>query len=66
MSRRRLKQWLSKAGDVHVLPMNDLRKHVEAEDCWCQPVVTREKKSAALIVHNAMDGRELVEKHGLQ
>lgn len=23
--------------DVHVLPVNDLREHVESLDCWCAP-----------------------------
>ncbi len=87
---------------VHVLPVNDLREHDEAESCWCQPLVKHEtdgvEECAAcraewrgsktrhldgcanvqhgwlftvnrivgiVVVHHAMDGRELIEQHGI-
>lgn len=50
---------------VHVLPVNDLREHVESEACWCAPSVERVGQGT-LVTHNSMDGRELVERHGLQ
>lgn len=50
---------------VHVMPVNDMREHVESGDCWCQPSIERFSNGNALIVHNAMDGRELVEQHGV-
>lgn len=46
--------------EVHVLPIGDLRSHDEHTDCWCKPAV-----DGLLVIHNAMDGRELVEQHGL-
>jgi hypothetical protein len=42
---------------VHVIPLNDLREHVELDTCWCNPMLLED----GLIVHNAMDGRELFE-----
>lgn len=52
--------------DVHVLPINDLREHVESLACWCAPKLQRVDGSTAyLVVHHALDGRELVEEHGI-
>jgi hypothetical protein len=41
---------------IHVLPVNDLREHVETVDCWCGPSV-----DDGVCVHNAMDEREKFE-----
>lgn len=55
----------------HVLPIDDLREHEESPACWCQPTVqtedseTGEPYRAPLVVHNSLDGRELVEQHGI-
>jgi hypothetical protein len=47
--------------DIHVLPVNDLRGHLESDTCWCRP--RREEEGAsAIIVHNAMDQRETYER----
>ena len=80
------------ASDIHVIPQNDLREHVDSRDCWCDPQVQIEHEagcpaiaddesdwvladygecacdhpSAVVVVHHSMDGRELVEQHGLQ
>jgi hypothetical protein len=54
-------------GDVHVIPINDLREHVEKRTCWCQPILMDVAGTRARVVnHNAADGRELVEEHGVQ
>ena len=52
---------------IHVLPVNDLRPHVEegATQCWCKPD-TAEYETCYLVVHHSADGRELIEQHGLQ
>lgn len=50
--------------DIHVLPLTDLREHDETRTCWCQPKVERVK--GVVVTHNSADGRELVERHGLQ
>lgn len=43
---------------VHVLPINDLRDHDEnGAGCWCRPRV-----EDGVIIHNSMDGRELIER----
>ena len=41
---------------IHVYPLNDLREHeVDGGYCWCRPKVDFDE---AVIIHNAMDGRE--------
>ncbi len=51
--------------DVHVLPVKDMREHEERRDCWCAPRLEFEA-NGCVVVHHSMDGRELVEKHGIQ
>lgn len=59
-------RYRSARSDVHVLPIQDLREHAETRDCWCQPRTTREGiGDAVVVVHHALDGRELVEQHGV-
>lgn len=41
----------------HVPPVDDLAAHAEDMKCWCVP----ESSEDGLIVHNAMDQRELYE-----
>lgn len=36
-----------------IIPINDLRPHVEGFDCWCHP-----EEDDGLLIHNSMDGRE--------
>lgn len=54
--------------DVHVLPIDDLRPHEETRDCWCHPDTQREpyEEAGIVVVHHSLDGRELVERYGLQ
>lgn len=56
---------MGRAADIHVSPVNDLREHSEARDCWCAPVIKRESKGT-VVIHNSLDGRELVETMGVQ
>ncbi len=59
----------SKRADIHVLPVGDLREHIEAAQCWCTPDISMETAAdgtrTLLVVHHAADGRELVEEHGV-
>lgn len=60
----------SKLRVIHVLPVNDLREHVESETCWCKPAVEQvsslvDGKARTIVVHNAADARELIERHGV-
>jgi len=49
-----------------VVPTDDMKAHDAASEfCWCRPERKYEGRWTMLI-HNAMDGRELVERHGLQ
>jgi hypothetical protein len=51
---------------VHVVPADDLQPHIESGvECWCKPRVEKHGNYALTVVHNSMDGRELVERHGL-
>jgi hypothetical protein len=43
--------------DVHVLPVGDVRVHLELRQCWCRPHVD-EEAGHSVIVHNSADGRE--------
>lgn len=51
------------AGDVHVLPLNDLIEHHESACCVCRPTV-EEYQAGRLIVHHSADGREYFEPDG--
>jgi hypothetical protein len=54
----------------HLTPRNDMREHADSGAtrdrcaCWCQPV-RRVEGDGVVWVHNSMDGRELVEEHGV-
>ncbi len=50
--------------NFHVIPRNDLKPHVErGTACWCNPTATKQGRRL-VIIHHAMDGRELVENYG--
>lgn len=44
---------------IHSIPFNDLREHECSLDCWCKPTPLEDEP--LVIVHHAMDGRELYE-----
>ena len=48
----------------HVYPVNDLDPHdtESAGDCPCGPSMETLENGDILIVHNAYDGREIIEK----
>lgn len=52
---------------VHVIPIDDLREHKENEDgsCWCNPRI-EEEENGLVIIHNPLDGRELLENLDLK
>ena len=47
--------------DIHVLPLNDIKPHVESKDCPCMPEVIKEYFSD-VVIHNAWDRREIIEQ----
>lgn len=60
--------WRDAAGRlrrVHIRPVKDLKPHPQSAECWCRPRQERHE-GAVLVIHNAADGRDLVEKHGVQ
>lgn len=50
----------SPIGDFHILPINDIKEHVESFDCWCDPVIKNDLPPY-VVVHNSADRRELFE-----
>lgn len=45
----------------HVLPINDIKDHVEQSTCPCEPEVVVEGGDL-IIAHNSWDGREGLEQ----
>ena len=50
-------------GDLHVVPMNDLRDHVTNAECWCNP--TQDDECLDVWVHHSMDRREHTIEQGI-
>lgn len=46
--------------EIHTMPVNDLREHVESADCWCRP--KQDEEEPQLWIHNSMDRREEYEE----
>ena len=51
---------------IHIVPIRDMQPHALVAGCWCQPRVEAQQNGTHLVVHHAMDGRELIERHGIQ
>lgn len=49
---------------VHTIPVEDLRAHEETPTCWCQPTIDFDD-GVTFYKHSSLDGRELVERHGV-
>ena len=41
---------------IHVMPVKDLKEHIDSVDCWCHPTADIEEPN--VIIHNSVDGRE--------
>lgn len=50
----------SNGGEQHVKPIDDLRPHDTARECWCRP--KEDDEDALILVHNALDRREFYER----
>ena len=46
-------------GQVHVMPVQDLRDHEPSTSCWCHPTECDDQFD--VYVHHALDGREQYE-----
>ena len=44
---------------VHVIPLDDLRLHVEDVTCACEPELEVTNELSDLLIHNSYDKREL-------
>ena len=47
---------------IHILPVNDLKPHIEASTCECKPKVEMLEDGEMMVVHNSYDGRERIEE----
>jgi hypothetical protein len=47
-------------GDIHVVPVDDLKPHAISALCFCNP--TPDEESDNVWIHHAMDQRELYEE----
>lgn len=54
--------------DLHVIPLNDFKEHLDTGECWCKPVeIFDASMHEAVWVHNSMDRREhTIEKGVIQ
>ena len=43
---------------VHLVPIDDLKEHVDSESCWCGPEELDEDCDEVVFLHRSMDGRE--------
>ena len=50
--------------EVHVIPPEDTREHVESEECHCYPRKWINKHGIPAFSHNAYDLREARERNG--
>lgn len=50
--------WHAQTNPAEVTPLKDLRDHASGVGCWCKPFM-----EDGVIVHNALDGRERLERH---
>ena len=46
----------------HLLPTGDTNTHKESKNCPCNPRLYKGEEGKILVVHNAFDGRELLEQ----
>lgn len=46
----------------NILPMNDLKEHIEESTCECGPSVEILENGDMMIIHNSYDGREILEQ----
>lgn len=46
----------------NILPMNDLKEHIEESICECGPSVEILENGDMMIIHNSYDGREILEQ----
>lgn len=44
------------ANSLHAVPLNDLREHQAACDCWCRP--SQDEEEPLVWIHHSLDRRE--------
>jgi hypothetical protein len=49
---------------VHTIPTGDTQRHTEAPECACKPT-QRLRGTTVWFIHTAHDGRDLIERYGI-
>jgi len=47
---------------LHVMPINDIREHIDKSTCPCGPTAELQESGDIIMLHNSWDGREFVEQ----
>lgn len=47
---------------IHILPLNDIKLHVENTICECKPNIEILNDGYIMVIHNAFDKREIIEE----
>ena len=53
-------KWQALSNPAEVMPLEDLKPHLEGIACWCKPF-----DDDGVLVHNALDAREKTYEIGL-
>src|SRR5690606_36083857 len=62
LSLKKLKNGTNKTSImINILPVNDLKEHIESSICECNPRVEFDENGEMIIIHNSYDGREWIE-----
>ena len=46
------------SGNAHLIPIDDLKAHIQSAYCKCKPETQRTERNTILIVHYSYNGRE--------
>lgn len=46
---------------TNIIPINDLKEHIESVGCDCSPKIIFEEEEM-IVIHNSYDRRELIEE----
>lgn len=47
---------------IHIVPSNDLKPHIQGSWCWCAPMIEYiNYGTTKIFTHNSLDGREFFE-----
>lgn len=47
---------------IHIIPLNDLKDHIDSSTCECNPKSEILDNGDIMIIHNSYDKREVIEQ----